>query len=178
MPVVRLEAEVIRDAILAVSGRLDWTMYGPSVPTHLTSFMEGRGRPGVSGPLDGNGRKSIYLAVRRNFPNPFLLAFDAPQPNSTIGRRNVSNVPAQALCLLNDPFVLEQAATWATRVLTGSADNRERIRTLYRVGFGREPQAGEVLDALEFLGADSRETHVWAELCHVLLNSKEFIFIK
>ena len=97
MNVRRLEAEAIRDSLLAVSGRLEPSMYGPSVPVHLTSFMEGRGRPGRSGPLDGDGRRSIYLNVRRNFLDPMFLAFDMPVPFSTMGRRNVSNVPAQAL---------------------------------------------------------------------------------
>ena len=94
-------------------------MYGPSVPVHLTSFMEGRGRPGRSGPLDGDGRRSIYLDVRRNFLNPMFLAFDAPVPFSTMGRRNVSNVPAQASTLMNDPMVARQARLWAERVLAG-----------------------------------------------------------
>src|SRR4029079_4587133 len=65
MPVTRLEAEAIRDAILAVSGRLDRTLYGPPVNVYLTEFTEGRGRP-EQGPLDGGGRRSIYQAVRRN----------------------------------------------------------------------------------------------------------------
>ena len=90
-------------------------MYGPSVPVHLTSFMEGRGRPGQSGPLDGDGRRSFYLNVRRNFLNPMFLAFDTPVPFSTMGRRNVSNVPAQALTLMNDPLVVRQARLWAER---------------------------------------------------------------
>ncbi len=73
MAVRRLEAETIRDAVLAVSGRLDPTMYGPGVMPHLTDFMVGRGRPKDSGPLDGGGRRSIYLAVRRNFPDADVL---------------------------------------------------------------------------------------------------------
>ena len=98
MNVRRLEAEAIRDALLAVSGRLEPAMYGPSVPVHLTSFMDGRGRPGRSGPLDGDGRRSLYLERPAQLPRiPMLLAFDAPVPFSTMGRRNVSNVPAQAL---------------------------------------------------------------------------------
>ena len=103
MNVRRLEAESVRDAILAVSGRLDSAMFGPSVPTHLTEFMNGRGRPGRSGPLDGDGRRSIYLCVRRNFLNTFLLAFDWPAPAAPLGKRNVSNVPAQALRALKRP---------------------------------------------------------------------------
>ena len=87
----RLEAEAIRDAILAVSGRLDRTMDGPGVLPHLTENQDGRGKP-ASGPLDGNGRRSVYLAVRRNFLNPMFTAFDYPTPFTTIGRRTVSNV--------------------------------------------------------------------------------------
>ena len=78
MNVRRLEAEAIRDALLSLSGRLSSAMYGPSVPVHLTAFMDGRGRPRHSGPLDGDGRRSLYLGVRRNFLNPMFLAFDAP----------------------------------------------------------------------------------------------------
>src|SRR5262249_42533181 len=100
MRVRRLEAEAIRDAMLAVSGRLDRTMYGPGVLPYLTPFMVGRGRPETSGPLDGAGRRSVYLNVRRNFLTPLFLAFDYPVPFSTMGRRSVSNVPAQALTLL------------------------------------------------------------------------------
>src|SRR5439155_6725794 len=73
----RLEGEAIRDAMLAISGRLDPTLFGPSVHVHLTPFMGGRGRP-EGGPLDGAGRRSIYIAVRRNFIPPMMLAFDTP----------------------------------------------------------------------------------------------------
>ena len=108
MPVVRLEAETIRDAILAVSGGLNEQIGGPSVPVHLDEFMTGRGRPHVSGPLDGDGRRSIYLSVRRNFLNPLFLAFDYPATMTAAGRRGTSNVPAQALTLLNNPFVKDR----------------------------------------------------------------------
>src|SRR4029079_8039316 len=89
----RLEGEALRDAMLAISGRLDTALYGPSVPVYLTPFMQGRGRPKESRPLDGGGRRSIYVAVRRNFLSPLMLAFDTPIPFTAIGRRNVSNVP-------------------------------------------------------------------------------------
>ena len=83
---------------------------GPVVEVHLTD-VHGRPRPARSegGPLDGDGRRSLYTKVRRNFLPPMMLAFDMPIPFSTIGRRSVSNVPAQALILMNDPFVVEQA---------------------------------------------------------------------
>src|SRR5205823_3801994 len=137
MPVRRLEAESIRDAILSVSGRLDLKLYGPSVPPHLTPFMQGRGRPPVSGPLDGDGRRSVYLGVRRNFLTPMFLDFDFPIPFTTIGRRSVSNVPAQALTLMNNPFVVGEAQRWAKRVLAEKDRTPEqRIESMYVTAFG------------------------------------------
>src|SRR5213078_908984 len=109
----RLEGEMLRDAILAASGKLNQGRYERSIRVYLTPLSQARGRPKESGPLDGAGRRSIYVAVRRNFLSPMMLAFDTPIPFTTIGRRNVSNVPAQALILMNDPFVVAQAKRWA-----------------------------------------------------------------
>ncbi len=177
----RLEAEEARDAILAVSGRLDLKMYGPGVPPHLTPFMEGRGRPGRSGPLDGDGRRSIYINVRRNFLTPFLLAFDYPNPFTTIGRRNISNVPAQPLTLLNDPFVVAASRDWAERLLAAEfKTDADRIGAAYLQAFGREPTDSESRSVSAFLEARRRATNdleAWTETCHVLFNVKEFIYI-
>ncbi len=177
----RLEGEAIRDAMLSLSGRLDKRMHGRSVLVHLTAFQEGRGRP-ASGPLDGDGRRSVYLAVRRNFLSPFLLAFDSPSPSSTIGRRTVSNVPAQSLILLNDPFVHQQAQVWARRVLAESGSMRERIIRMYESAFSRPPTEMELAACVEFLerqpAAQARDDPAaWADLAHVLFNVKEFIFV-
>jgi Protein of unknown function (DUF1553) len=183
MPIRRLEAECVRDAILAASGRLDRKMYGPGVLPYLTDFMVGRGRP-ASGPLDGDGRRSIYVSVRRNFLTPLFLAFDYPTPFTTMGRRSVSNVPAQALALMNNPFVLQQADLWAKRALAEPGRTPpQRVTGLYVTAFGRPPTDAELADALAFLkqqgeqygGAD--DPQAWADLCHVLINVKEFIFI-
>ncbi|HKB05720.1 MAG TPA: DUF1553 domain-containing protein, partial [Gemmataceae bacterium] len=180
----RLEGEAIRDAMLAVSGQLDRTMLGPPVPVHLTPFLQGRGRPESSGPLDGAGRRSVYLAVRRNFLNPFLLAFDTPIPFSTVGRRQVSNVPAQALILLNDPFVHEQAARWAESVRTGPGGPAEKVTGMYLTAFGRPPTAEELAACLEFLteqgaryGVTAADRKVWADVAHTLFNAKDFIYL-
>ncbi len=176
MAVRRLEAEAIRDAVLFVSGELKESMFGPGVMPHLTEFMAGRGRPGASGPLDGDGRRSIYLAVRRNFLSPMFLAFDYPTPFTTIGRRGTSNVPAQALSMMNNPFVIEQASKWADRVLSDPAASREsRIRGMYTSAFGREPDDAELQAALVFVSTDEKQS--WADYAHVLLNVKEFIYI-
>ena len=186
----RLEGEVIRDAILAVSGRLDRTPFGPSIPIHLTPFMQGRGRPSNSGPIDGDGRRSIYISVRRNFLSPMMLAFDTPSPFSTVGRRTISNVPAQALILMNDPLVIDQAKRWADRLLADSSQTPEqRIDALYLTGLARKATDVEKLEAMAFLNAyleqssqapDAAELtrEAWANLCHVMFNVKEFIFVE
>lgn len=179
----RLEGEAIRDAVLTVSGRLDPKVGGPSVMVHLTPFMDGRGKPS-SGPLDGAGRRSIYTSVRRNFLPPMMLAFDMPIPFTTMGRRNVSNVPAQALILMNDPFIVEQTRVWAKR-LSSVTDPAERVRLMHLAVFSRPPAAAELNDALAFvtaqsqrLGASPTDERVWADLGHVLFNVKEFIYLK
>jgi hypothetical protein len=189
MPVVRLEAEAIRDSVLAVSGRLNERLEGPSIRVHLDGFMTGRGRPAISGPLDGDGRRSIYLAVRRNFLNPMFLAFDYPATATTAGRRGTSNVPAQALALLNNPFVVQQSELWAKRLTASretfrtSGDERPMVDTLYETAFGRLPTSVERAAAQSFLGQQERDhgpSDLWAacsDLCHVLINVKEFIYV-
>ncbi|MBX3440042.1 MAG: DUF1553 domain-containing protein, partial [Planctomycetaceae bacterium] len=187
MPVKRLEGEIIRDAMLALSGRLDDRLYGRSVPVHLTAFMEGRGRPAESGPVDGAGRRSLYIAVRRNFADPFFQAFDMPNPHTTIGLRTVSNVPAQALALMNNPMVIEQSQQWAARLLAAhpEADAESRICIAYRCAFSRDPTAEELAFATTFLSSQAQELNtaptdprLWSDLCHVLFNTKEFVFVR
>jgi len=182
--VQRLEAEAIRDSILLVSGRLDRSMEGPGGMPYLTEYQVGRGKP-ASGPLDGYGRRSIYLAVRRNFLNPMFTAFDYPTPFTTIGRRSVSNVPAQALVMLNNPFVLQQAERWAKRTLDESATSDEaRIRRMYLAAFGRPASAKELSIAQAFFEEEVKEyghsnrAKAWTDFAHVLMNAKEFIFIE
>jgi len=187
-PLRRLDAEAIRDTILAVSGRLDRTLGGPPVEVFLTEFHDGRGRP-ASGPLDGAGRRSIYTRIRRNFLPGFLTAFDMPVPFQAMGRRNVTNVPAQALVLMNDPFVAEQATLWARRVLADAPTAPEtRIAGMYRDAFARDPTNDELAAARAFVEAqtaahggafasDQRQEAAWADLAHALFNAKEFIFV-
>ncbi|MBI5761823.1 MAG: DUF1553 domain-containing protein, partial [Planctomycetales bacterium] len=179
MPIRRLEAEAIRDAILVVSGRADRKMFGPAVLPHLTPFMVGRGRPGQSGPLDGDGRRSIYINVRRNFLTPMFLAFDFPVPFATIGRRSVSNVPAQSLTMLNNPFVQQQAEVWSRRVIASSPDTDQRVTGMYVAAFCRPPEAAELQAARDFLSMQSEnEPLAWTNLAHVLFNVKEFVFVQ
>ncbi len=179
----RLTAESLHDSILALSGRLENGLYGPSVPVHLDDFVVGRGRP-ESGPLDRDGRRSLYVRVQRNFMSPLLLAFDMPTPFGTVGRRSESNVPAQSLILMNDAFVWDQARGWAQRLRMVSADPRTRARIAVREAWGREASAAEEQRLLRFLddqarahGVPSDDERVWTDLCHALFNTKDFLFI-
>jgi transposase-like protein len=175
----RLDGEALRDSILAVSGGLDPRMYGPPVPVHLTRFMTGRGRPGKSGPVDGDGRRSVYLEVRRNFLNPMMQTFDAPVPHSTMGKRNESNVPAQSLILLNAPFVTGQAEKLAERLQREGESAEARIELLYELALSRVPTGEERDAALAFVSEIvDGETDPWVQLCHVVFNLKEFSFIE
>ncbi len=185
MPVKRLEAEVIRDSVLAVSGSLNRDLFGPGVAPHISEYQDGRGKP-PTGPLDGDGRRSIYLQVRRNFLTPMFLAFDYPSPISTIGRRGSSTVPSQALIMMNNEFVNQQARIWAERVAAEQLDAAGRIQGMFLAAFGRPASGAEVEEATTFLGeqralrvgAGKDEVRPWADLAHVLMNSTEFIFVR
>ena len=98
------------------------------------------------------------------------MAFDTPTPFTTIGRRTVSNVPAQALVLLNDPFVREQSRRWSDGDTSGDSD--ARIKRMYQQAFARPPTAQESAACRAFIAQ-----HEWAELAHALVNVKEFIYL-
>jgi hypothetical protein len=172
MPVRRLEGEAIRDAMLAAAGSLDTRMFGPGVTPHISRYQDGRGKP-QSGPLDGNNRRSIYIEVRRNFLTPMFLAFDYPLPVSTIGSRASSTVPAQALMMMNNEFVVEMARRWAERISASEPDEARRIGAMFMTAYARAPEEWEQRESLAF--ARSRS---WADLAHVLLNSAEFIYVQ
>ena len=175
-PVRPLTGEALRDAVLAVGGLLKEQQGGPAVPIHLTEFQEGRGRPG-SGPVDGQGRRSLYLAVRRNFPEAFLTVFDRPNPSTPRGRRSTSNVPAQALAMLNDPLVGQAAAAWGRVLAEASGTVEERVALAVRTAFGRSPGPQEVARLVSFLGDDpGREA--WEDLVAGLMSAKEFRYLR
>lgn len=181
MPVRRLQAEAIRDSLLAVSGRLDLKAFGTGVPTHLTAFMTGRGSK-ASGPLDGAGRRSIYQAVYRNFLSPFLLAFDMPSPFGPKGRRSSSNVPAQALTLMNDPFVQRMAVIWAKNTAS-IQDPNLRAKHMFEQAVGQVPNESKTNQLLAFLDRQGelygkKDHRAWNDLAHALFNLKEFSYLQ
>ncbi len=184
-PVRRLEAEAIRDAVLAVSGQMDLKMYGPGVNVYHVAKTEGGG---PKGPLDGDRRRSVYQRVRRNAANPFLEAFDAPKPMSTRGKRDATNVPAQSLALLNDPFVIDQSAKWAKALVAEGRSRDERIGGMFVKVLGRAATAEDLASAREFLGELAAEhsippgeveknERVWQDFAQSLFCLKEFIYV-
>lgn len=188
-PVRRLEAEAIRDGILVASESLNDSLYGPPVATYLTDFMQGRGRPKDSGPLNGNGRRSIYMEVRRNFLEPMMTTFDRPIPFSTFGKRDVTNVPSQSLIIMNDPFVAKQAELMAQKLLAqNNLSFEEKVSWIYMRSFSREPSAEEVNKAKEFMAMlqkmepqkedkTNQSFEIWKQYCHSIFNLKEFIYL-
>jgi hypothetical protein len=149
------------------------------VMPYLTSYMTGRGRPSTSGSLDGEGRRSIYLSVRRNFLPPLFTSFDFPTPFTAIGKRSVSNIPAQSLALMNDPLVKEQAQHWANSLIKQHPKAEKRISVMYQTAFGRKPTTEELQIAQHFIDEQKgvEEKKAWSELAHALFCSKEFIFV-
>ncbi|MEE2636186.1 MAG: PSD1 and planctomycete cytochrome C domain-containing protein [Acidobacteriota bacterium] len=186
----RLDAEAIRDSILSVSGRLDSTLYGPSIPVHYaTRHGLTEGDPD-NGPVDGHGRRSIYQEIRRNAHNPFLEVFDLPKPATTRGQRDTTNVPAQSLTMLNSPFVIGQAAEWGRRLAEGEAGTiNGRLDHMFIKALARTPTDTERRRIVGYLTtvASERETlphlllydvGVWQDVAHSLFNLKEYLFIQ
>ncbi|MFM8470554.1 MAG: DUF1549 and DUF1553 domain-containing protein [Limisphaerales bacterium] len=186
-PQQRLDAESIRDALLAVSGRLDPALGGEPIDPYRTA--QDAAKRLFSGPLDGNGRRSLYLKMTLMEPPKFLALFNQPMPKLTTGKRDVTNVPDQALALLNDPFVLAMAKHWGDRVVKDGATTPEaRAKAMFAAAFGRPPRADELTRLVKLAGR-SAELHgvapevllacapVWQDVAHALFNVKEFIYV-
>jgi hypothetical protein len=186
-PARRMEAEAVRDSLLAVSGRLDRTLYGLSIPAYRDK--EYADRRLFKGPLDGNGRRSIYLKVTLMEPPKFLEVFNFPGSKVCQGRRDVVSTPAQALAMLNDPFVHGQADAWAKRMVEHKTDTVEsRLEGMFRAAVGRAPRPPERERLARFV-AQVADAHgvprdgilgsaaVWRDVGHALFNLQEFITI-
>jgi hypothetical protein len=173
--VARLEAEAIRDAVLAVAGNLSSGHTGPGVRIFYRTLLDPARQPDP-GPIDGAGKRSIYLEARRLFPSEFLAAFDAPKPNIFTGLRSETNVPAQSLTLLNDPFVQHEAALWGRRIAAIHATDEQRITRMYLEAFARQPSADELSRASAFLRQCDGDP--WRDFAHALFNTKEFIYVR
>jgi mono/diheme cytochrome c family protein len=190
-PVKRLEAEIIRDSVLAASGDLNLEAGGPAffppVPKSVVSGVPIRGKWTLTKDDASTWRRSIYASVKRNLKYPMFEVFDQPNASLSCERREVTTVPTQALTLFNNETFLLQAQHLAERIEREvGSDQAAQVRLLYRVAYSREAGNKEVDQALEFLkkrgvagrdGATELALTPLAELAHVVLNSNEFLYI-
>jgi uncharacterized protein DUF1553/uncharacterized protein DUF1549/cytochrome c len=189
-PLRRLDAEAIRDAMLAASGELDGRQGGPYVPTDRTSSGDvviAEGSPCAT-------RRSIYLQQRRTQINSLLEVFDAPSLVTTCTRRSPSTIPLQSLSLLNSDFVTTRARKLAARLDRDCAceaarrgDDEPRIVRAFQLTVNRAPVADELTATRRFLQAQrlnyatdakhDQNHDAWADLCQMLLASNTFLYV-
>lgn len=179
MPRQRLEAEVIRDSILAVSGLLDRKLGGPGIHPYIDPALwasgSGRTWPGKPDDDPSTWRRSVYVFSKRTIPLPMLEVFDRPDSNLACSRRNRSTIAPQALILMNNSFVLYQAKRFAERLeQEAGRDPVEQIRRAYLLAFAREPQEKETAIARNFFEGDP---NALSDFCQTIFNLNEFAYI-
>jgi hypothetical protein len=180
----RLEAEAIRDAILAVSGSLEVERpEGSVVSSHGNKLIQDALTPDkIHQP---SNHRSIYLPILRNGLPEVLSVFDVADPSLVVGHRTVTTVPSQDLFLMNSPFVVEKSLEFAQRVLRVSDDEKERVTVAFQLALSRLPTSTEIDQALQFIqdagvslaeeGVDEDATvRAWAGFCQALFVSNEF----
>jgi hypothetical protein len=161
-PSRRLSAEELRDSMLSVAGRLDLQIGGKA-----TMDMN---RP----------RRSLYIQTVRADRRNFSTLFDAADPSQCVGQRNVTTVAPQALFMLNNAFVTENAKHFAAKLLVDvPTDQRARIDRAYETLFGRSPTEKEIAIAEQFLAAavKKNDSAAWSEYVHVLFCTNEFCYV-
>lgn len=170
----RLEAEAVRDTVLAVSGTLNGTMYGPGFD--LFEFEDDHSPRYLYAKHDVDDRetlrRTIYRFIVRSVPDPFMESLDCADPSASVPVRNTTITALQALSLLNNPFMVRQAEHFAARVARNGGGIPQQIRRAFRLAFSRQPAAEE----LESLTAYARE-HGMANTCRVIFNMNEFLFV-
>ena len=170
----RLDAECIRDAMLAVSGQLDPTMGGPSdrqfffKDDHSPVYDYTR----FDVESKASHRRSIYRHLVRSVPDPFMDCLDSADPSQLVAKRNTTLTALQALATLNNPFVLSQCEHFAGRLRTISNDPNAQIEAAYRLALGRPPTAREKQSLVRHT-----QRHGLANACRVIFNSTEFVFV-
>ncbi len=183
----RLDAEALRDTLLTLGGDLDTSRPGPH-PFPPKDKWRFTAHHQFKALYDSNHR-SVYLMVQRLHPHPYLKLFNGPDTSMTTAVRDDSSVPLQALYLLNNPFVHDQAGRFAEALIAAESVPASRLDLAYRRAFTRPPSAAESRRALAFLeryaqslesdGMDPgrRERESWSALARTLLASNEFLFI-
>jgi hypothetical protein len=171
----RLDAEEVRDSVLAVSGKLNLVMGGPGFelfrfkddhsPVYDHTALEKIQDPATY-------RRTVYRFTVRSVPNPFLDCLDCADPNINTPVRNTTLTALQALVLLNDPFMIRQADYFTERVKGMSADAGGQIEAAYRLALGRAPHPEERAALVDFA-----VKHGLADACRLVFNMNEFVFI-
>jgi hypothetical protein len=162
----RLEAEAIRDSILAISGELDQRIGGDTIKQGTTIEY---------GYKFEDTRRSLYTPVFRNTPLEILAVFDAADPNIVVGARETSSVPTQALYLMNSPFVRKHAALAAKRHLASwPHKSDERVNQAYLLALGRDASLRERKIVEDHTQANPDELTAWTQVFHSLFASLEF----
>ena len=170
----RLDAESVRDSVLSIAGKLDLTMGGPSAEHFF--FVDDHSpvydytRFDIDSPA--SYRRSIYRFLVRSAPDPFMESLDCPDPSLLTPKRNSTLTALQALALLNDPLVVRQAEHFAARLRETSDKLSRQIEEAYRLALGRVPNADE-----SRILAGYAEEHGLENLCRLVLNSNEFMFV-
>jgi hypothetical protein len=176
--VERLDAEIIRDSILAVSGNLNPQIGGKPVFPVLAPEILKQISTGIWNQKKEEGpevwRRSVYIYRKRTLPFPFLDAFDLPNQNISSGARNITTVPTQALTLMNDDFVLRQSEIFAQRLEDAApGDKTKQIDLAYSIALSRRPDPKERKLAEDFLA-----TRTLADFTSVLFNLNEFLYAR
>ena len=183
----RLEAEAVRDSLLAVSGQLDLSMGGSLLKVKNREFFFDHTSKDLT--TYDSRRRSMYLPVVRNNVFDVFVLLDFPDPAVSSGNRATTVVAPQALLMLNSELAMQAAADLAGRVLADSKDDDQRLSRLYVMAYGREPSAEERQADRAFLAevaqaqagendADKRRKQAWVTLCHVVLAANEFMYVK
>ncbi len=170
----RLEAEVLRDTILAVAGELNQQLGGPGY-RDFDTFTRNTQFYVMKDPIGPEyNRRSVYRTWVRSGRNRFLDVFDCPDPSTKTPKRAVTTTPLQALALMNNSFVLRMSERFADRLRreTGS-DPRAQVRRAYQLAYDRDPNAEESDEAAAFVAA-----HGLGEFCRVIFNSNEFLYVE
>jgi hypothetical protein len=182
-PFRRLDAEAIRDSMLAVSGDLNLEMEGPYVPTQ----RNGAGEVVVDESFAGAMRRSLYLRQRRTQVLTFLSLFDLPSIVFNCTQRNRTTLPLQSLSLMNSDFMLRRARGLAARVeRQKDASCAKKIAYAFRLAFGREPTANELRSSHDFLGRQIKTYEkeenplgrAWRDFSQMLLASNPFLYLE
>jgi mono/diheme cytochrome c family protein len=169
----RLEGEAVRDAVLAVSGTLNRQRGGPPFEDFVYIEKYAPVYQYIVADRPELWRRTVYRFTVRSVPNPWLETLDCPNPSIQTPARNRTTTALQALALLNNPFVLQQSQYFADRLRSEAPDSPPaQVRLAYRLAFARAASDQEVAEAVDFVAR-----HDLAELCHMLFNASEFVYV-